>query len=134
MQWRRDTCCFLATASMLMAGCTTRSYTPTTAAGTLELKIKAGDEIRVVTTRRERLTFEVTEVRSDRFIGMTVKPRPKELRPAGQSVAVPFDERALLEVTRVEVGGVVLATAIVLVTVSAYAAVLGAVPMPPPGP
>ncbi len=134
MQYWRDTCCFLATVSWLVPGCTTQSYAPTTAAGTLELKIKAGDEIRVVTTRRERLTFEVTEVRSDRFVGVTVKPRPKELRPEGQSLTVPFDELALLEVTRVEAGGVVLATAIVLVTVSAYAAVLGAVPMLPPGP
>ena len=134
MRYRRDILCLVAAVSSVVHGCTTRSYAPTTVANTLELRIKPGDEIRVVTTQRERLSFEVIEVLDDRFVGVTVKPRRKELRPAGEPVTVPFDDLALLEVTRVEPGGVALVAAVALVTVSAYAAVLGAVPVPPPGP
>lgn len=116
-------------------GCTTQSYAPSTDGGTLELRIKAGDEIRIVTTRRERLTMEVSEVRGDRFVGVTVKPRGKELRPAGEAVEVPFDELAILEVTRFDREGAALASAAALVTVSIFAVVLGTVPpMLPPGP
>ncbi len=92
----------LAIMVWLVGGCTTQSYAPASAAVTRELKIKAGDEIRVITTRRERLSFKVSEVRGDRFIGVTAKPHAKELHPAGETVEVPFDELAVLEVTRFE--------------------------------
>jgi hypothetical protein len=118
----------------LAGGCTTQTYAPASDAATRELKIEAGDELRVVTTRRERLSFKVSEVRDDRFIGVTAKPRGKELHPAGETVEVPFDELAVLEVTRFETKGAALATAAVLVTVSAFAVVLGTVPALPPGP
>jgi hypothetical protein len=134
MRFRRNIRGTLVALLWLMTGCTTHSYAPSSDAATRELKIKAGDEIRVVTTRRERLTLEVTDVRGDRFIGITAEPHPKELRPAGQTVEVPFDELAVLEVTRFEKGGAALATAAVLVTVSAFAVVLGTVPVLPPGP
>lgn len=134
MRYGQDIRYMLAVMLWLVGGCTTQSYAPASDAVTRELKIKAGDEIRVVTTRRARLTFEVTEVHDDRFIGVTAKPHPKELRPAGATVEVPFDELAVLEVTRFETRGAALATAAVLVTVSAFAVVLGTVPALPPGP
>lgn len=115
----------------LLSGCTTQSFAPTTDAGTLELKIKAGDEIRVVTLQRERLSFEVSEVRGDRFVGVTVEPNRKELRPAGESVEVPFDELAMLEVTRFDSKEAGLAAAAAIVTVSAFAVVIGAMPVVP---
>lgn len=115
----------------LLGGCTTQSFAPTTDAGTLELKIKAGDEIRVVTLQRERLSFEVTEVRGDRFVGVTVEPNRKELRPAGEPVEVPFDELAMLEVTRFDSKEAGLAAAAAIVTVSAFAVVIGAMPVVP---
>jgi hypothetical protein len=117
--------CTLIAVLLLISGCTTRTYTPTTDAATRELKIKAGDRLRVVTTRRERLSFDVTEVRADRFVGVTVAPYAKE-RPAGEIVEVPFDELAVLQVTRLDAGAAVLATAVVVVTVSAIGAVIGA--------
>ena len=46
---------------------------------------------------------------------------------------MPFDELAVLEVTRFEKEGAALATTAVLVTVSAFAVVLGTVPAVPPG-
>jgi hypothetical protein len=134
MRYAQDIRCTLAIMLSLVGGCTTQSYAPASDAVTRELKIKAGDEIRVVTTRRERLSFKVSEVRDDRFIGVTGKPHPKELHPAGERVEVPFDELAVLEVTRFETRGAALATAAVLVTVSAFAVVLGTVPAVPPGP
>lgn len=115
----------------LVGGCVTQqSYAPATDAATLELKIKAGDEIRVVTTRRERLSFEVTEIRGDRFVGVTVEPYDKELRPAGEPVEVSFDELAMLEVSRVSKTGTALAAA-ALVTVAALAVVVGPVAVVP---
>jgi len=125
MRYQRGIVCALTVALCLASSCTTHSYAPTTDAATHELKIKGGDEIRVVTTRRERLSFKVTEVRADRFVGVTVKPHDKERRHAGETVEVPFDELAVLEVTRFEAGPAALATAVALLTVSAFAVVLG---------
>jgi hypothetical protein len=133
MTYQREIVFALAAALCLAGGCTTRSYTPATDAATHELKIKAGDEIRVVTTQRERLSFKVQEVRADRFVGVTVKPHHKEHRPDGQIVEVPFDELAVLEVTRFEAKSAAIGTVVVLLTVSAYAVVMGpAVVFPPP--
>jgi len=131
MRYGTDIRSVLAVMLALLSGCTTQSYAPTTDAGTLELKIEAGDEIRVVTLQRERLSFAVTEVRGDRFVGVTIEPNRKELRPAGEPVEVPFDELAMLEVTRFDSKGMGLAAAAAVVTVSAFAVVLGAVPVVP---
>lgn len=116
---------------LLASGCATQTYTPTTDAATREIKIKVGDRIRVVTTRREPLTFDVTEIRADRFVGVISEFRyhPKESRPAGEAVEVPFDELAVLSVTRFDTGAA-LATAVVVVTISAIGAVIGAAAVP----
>jgi len=75
MRYQRGIVCAMTAALCLASSCATRSSTPTTEAATHELKIRAGDQIRVVTTQRERLSFKVQEVRADRFVGVTVKPR-----------------------------------------------------------
>jgi hypothetical protein len=131
MRYGRNIRGVLAVMLALLSGCTTQSFAPTTDAGTFELNIKAGDEIRVVTLQRERLSFEVSEVRGDRFVGVTVEPNRKERRPAGETVEVPFDDLAMLEVTRFDSKGAGLAAAAAVVTVSAFAVVLGAVPVVP---
>jgi hypothetical protein len=109
------------------AGCVSRSYTPASEQETRELKIKAGDELRVVTLARERIAFEVSDVLMDRFVGVTLEPRAKEPRPAGQRVEVRFDELALLEVTRVSKGAVAAGALAAVVTVGAFALVVGGV-------
>lgn len=109
------------------AGCVSRSYTPASERETRELKVKAGDEIRVVTLARERIALEVTEVLADRFVGVTLEPRAKEPRPAGQPVEVRYDELAVLEVTRVSKGAVAAGTLAAVVTVGALALVVGGV-------
>lgn len=108
-------------------GCTTQSHAPDSAAETRELRIKAGDEIRVVTTDRERIAFQVTEVRDDRFVGVTIKPRRKEEMPPGALVEVRYDELALLEVTRFSKGAVAAGALAAVVTVAAFATVIGGV-------
>ena len=100
------------------AGCTTRVYAPDTASATQSLKIRLGDEVRVVTTSRDRMTFEVTQILEDRFAGVTVEPNAKETRPAGVDVEVSYDSVAMIQVTRFEpkaataaaVGGVIMVT------------------------
>ena len=131
MRYQRGIVCAMTAALCLASGCVTRSYAPTTDVATHELKIRVGDEIRVVTTQRERLSFEVQEIRADRFIGLTVQPQRKEHRLVGQTVEVPFDELAVLEVTSVESGTAALAAAAVLLTVSAFAVVTGPVSVIP---
>ena len=127
--------CWLAVLSLLGGGCRTTTFTPGTEAASREIKIKAGDRIRVVTTRRERLTFDVTEVQPDGLVGVTTEfPYPKDDLPAGKAVEVPFEEIALLQVTRFDVGAAATAGAIAVITVGAIGAVVGAaaVPVVPP--
>lgn len=137
MRYQRGIASAMTAALCLASGCATRSHTPTTDAATHELKIRAGDEIRVVTTQRERLSFKVQDVHADRFIGVTVKPHRKEHRPVGQAVEVPFDELAVVEVTRFEAKTATVAALAVLLTVSAFAVVTGpavVIPMMPSAP
>jgi hypothetical protein len=115
------------TALGVLPGCSTQSHAPASDTETRELRIKAGDEIRVVTTGRERMAFEVTEVRDDRFVGVTIEPRRKETSPAGKAVEVRYDELALLEVTRFSKGAVAAGALVTVVTVAAFATVIGAV-------
>ena len=124
--------CAAMAVLLLASGCATQTYTPTTDAATREIKIKVGDRIRVVTTRREPLTFDVTEIRADRFVGVVSEFRyhPKESRAAGEPVEVPFDELAVLSVTRFDTGAAALATLVVVVTFSAIGAVVGAAAVP----
>lgn len=117
-------------------GCATRAYAPETAGDTQALRIKVGDEVRIVTTDRDRMTFEVTQILDDRFAGVTVEPNAKETRPAGAAVVVPYGEVAMIQVTRfdpmpanaVAIGGVIV------VTVALGTLVLTGVPviLPPP--
>ncbi len=110
-----------------LPGCSTQSHAPASDTETRELRIKAGDEIRVVTTRRERIALEVTEVRDDRFVGVTIEPRRKESMPAGERVEVRYEELALLEVTRFSKGAAAAGALAAVVTVAAFATVFGGV-------
>ncbi len=115
------------TAVGVLPGCSTQSHAPVSDTETRELHIKAGDEIRVVTTRRERIALEVTEVRDDRFVGVTIEPRRKESMPAGERVEVRYEELALLEVTRFSKGAAAAGALAAVVTVAAFATVIGGI-------
>ena len=109
----------LAAALGLPAGCSTQSHTPGNELEAMRLEIAGGDHIRVVTTRRERIGLKITEVRGDRFVGVTLRPRKKETWPKGKPVEVPFEEIALLEVTH-RGQKALTASTIAVVTVAAY--------------
>jgi len=96
------------TLALLLAAtgaCASRSYTTDSAAETSELRIRTGDEIRVVTINRERISFRVEEILDDRFIGVILEPKQKEIGPAGAPVAVSYEDIAMIEVTRFDAAG-----------------------------
>ena len=127
---RKILCVVIAGIFLVSACTTTHSYAPGNEGATRELKIQRGDQIRVVTTQRERLSFKVTDVRADRFIGVTVDIwYPKENLPAGTAVEVPFDELAVLEITRSDPAKTAIGVAAALVTLTGLGAVLSAMPI-----
>jgi hypothetical protein len=121
----------LSAALGLPAGCSTQSHTPGNELEAMQLEITGGDHIRVVTTRRERIGLKITEVRGDRFVGVTLRPRKKETLPKGQPVEVLFDEIALLEVTH-RGQKALAASAVAVVTVVAFEVIgqIGVMPAP----
>jgi len=116
------------------AGCASRSYTIDDAAGTSELEIRAGDEIRVVTTDRERISLRVGQVLQDRFTGVTLEPDRKETLPADTPVDVPYPKIAMIEVTRFDPKVAAAAGGVAVFTVALGTLVLTGVPVivPPP--
>ena len=134
MRRSRNVLCHLLAIVWLASGCTT-TYMPSTDADTHQIRIKTGDRIRVVTTRRERLTFDVTEVRQDRFVGtLSQFPSWDDNVKSGGAVEVPFDELALIRITSFNLGAAALTSVMAVVTVTALGVVIGAaaVPVVPP--
>ena len=128
----RKLLCALIASSLIVSGCATQAYVPASDADIHQMKVKAGDQLRVVTTQRERLSFNVIEVRSDRVMGITLPPSPKEHRPAGETVEVLFDELAVVELTPTDAGHVGPRILAVLLVVQAVGAILlMTLPIPP---
>jgi hypothetical protein len=90
----------MCVAALLCACMGPRAVAPVSGTETTELRLKAGDEIRVVTRNRERLSFEITEVRPTELAGVTVKPKRHETQPKDQPVTVPYDDLAFVVVDR----------------------------------
>jgi hypothetical protein len=115
---------------LLGAACTThRAVAPVPGNASNELQVKAGDTIRVVTKYRERLTLQVTEIRSQELEGVTAKPSPHETVPAGKKAIIPYADLAMVEVTRrspAKTAGLVAVLTIVGAVVSGGVAVLPA--------
>jgi hypothetical protein len=87
----------LLAVACICTACATQSYTPDTPSEARRLNINSGDEIRVVTTNRERLTLKVQAVEADRIVGVTTEPNLKEKRPPGIGVELTYAEIAMLE-------------------------------------
>jgi hypothetical protein len=119
----------LAILACAASGCTTVAAAPDDARETRELKIRAGDEIRVVTANRDRLSLKVEQVLEDRFVGVTIEPAAKEKRVAGTPVEVPYPEIAMIEVTRFDPGAVAGVGSAVIFTVALGVFVLTGVPV-----
>ena len=87
----------LLAVACICTACATQSYTPDTPSEARRLNINSGDEIRVVTTNRERLTLKVQTVQEDRIVGVTTEPNLKEKRPPGIDVQLAYADIAMLE-------------------------------------
>lgn len=122
----------LAVACVCAACASSRSYAPDTVGETHQLKIGRGDEIRVVTTNRDRLTLKVERVLEDRLIGVTAERHAKENRPPGTPVEVPYADIAMIEITRSDPRTGVATAGFVLLTLGLGAlAPVTVIPVPP---
>jgi hypothetical protein len=91
----------LLLALLALSACTApRAVSPVDGGEPTELRLKAGDSIRIVTRQRERMSFEITEIRPSELAGVTTEPAPHETLPAGRDVVVPYGDIALVEVKR----------------------------------
>ena len=106
--------------SSLLCACTApRAVAPVSGSETTELRLKAGDEIRVVTRDRERLSFEISEIRPTELAGITVKPKQHETRPKGDPVVVRYQDLAFVVVDRFSPARTAAAVPFVILLVAA---------------
>jgi hypothetical protein len=102
-------------------GCTApRAVAPVDEGELTELRLKTGDEIRVVTRQRQRMSFEITELRPSEMVGVTRKPAPHETLPKGTSVTVPYDDLAFVVVNRFSAARTAAAPLLVLGLAAGY--------------
>lgn len=86
---------------LALGACTgPRALAPVDESAPTELRLKAGDSIRIVTKQRQRLSIEIVEIRPTELAGVTLKPAPHETLPKGSNVVVPYADLALVEVRR----------------------------------
>jgi hypothetical protein len=120
----------VGSALLLGAACTThRAVMPAAGDAASALQIKQGDTIRVVTKYRDRLTLQVTEIRGHEVEGVTTQPSPHETVPAGKKAIIPYEDLAMVEVTRRSPGktmGLVAVLTVVGAVVSGGVAVVPA--------
>jgi hypothetical protein len=94
----------------------------------VELRLKPGDSIRVVTKHRERASLKITELRATELTGITLKPGRHETLPKDQEIVIPYGDLALVDVTRFSSPGTAL-VAVLLLTMGADM-VIQAIPPP----
>jgi hypothetical protein len=121
---------------MLLAvggGCTApRAVAPVDDGELTQLRLKPGDEIRVVTRQRQRMSFEITELRPTEMVGVTRRPAAHEMLPKGTAVTVPYDDLAFVVVNRFSAGRTAAAPFLVLGLAAGYVLTTTPVGMPAP--
>lgn len=86
-------------ALLALAACTApRSVSPVADGKPSEIRLQAGDKIRVVTRDRERFSIEITDIRATELAGRTIKPGPHETTLPGVTLVLPYADLALVEV------------------------------------
>jgi hypothetical protein len=98
----------------------------------VELRLKAGDAIRVVTIHRERASLRITDLGQTELTGVTLKPARHETLPKDQEIVVPYGDLALVEVRRFGKGGPAAAAGLLLIVTAG--AVIHTMPPPMTGP
>jgi hypothetical protein len=112
--------CVVSLAAALVGCMSPRAVAPVEEGQLTELRLKAGDEIRVVTRQRQRLSFEITELRAADMLGVTGKPARHETLPKGTTVTVPYDDLALVVVDRFSAARTAAAPFVILVLAAGY--------------
>jgi hypothetical protein len=112
----------LLLALLAVGACTApRAVSPVNSGEPTELRLKAGDSIRIVTRQRERMSFEITEIRPTELAGVTTKPAHHETLPAGRDVVVPYGDIALVVVNRFSAARTVAGPMLVILLASGIA-------------
>jgi len=101
---RLDLSLTLLAVVCVCTACATPSYTPDTPSEARQLNIRNGDEIRVLTTNRERLSLKVQTIREDRIVGVTIEPNVRETLAPGIGVEVAYADIAMLEACNASFG------------------------------
>ena len=118
---------------LALGGCTaSRAVSPVDSGKPVELRLQAGDTIRVVTKDRERMSLKISEIRETELAGVTVKPAPHETVPADQRVVVPYADLALVEVRHFSAARSLAVPGLVLLVAAGIA--LETMPVMPAGP
>jgi hypothetical protein len=119
---------------MVVLGCTsTTTVSKNVETGARDLKLKAGDTVRVVTNSRERFLLEITQIDQTGFHGKTL-PWSGSSTPPDQSVFIDYSKLALIQEEQFSAGQTAGAVATVTIVGAMVAAVAvgGPVVMPPP--
>ncbi|MGH8196857.1 MAG: hypothetical protein ACRETI_01680 [Steroidobacteraceae bacterium] len=107
---------------LALSACTSqRTVSPVDSGEPTELRLRAGDSIRIVTKQRERISLEITEIRPTELAGVSVKPAAHETLPAGRDVVVPYADIALVEVRRFSAVRTVAAPVLVVLVAAGIA-------------
>jgi hypothetical protein len=85
--------------SQTTACTTTRTASGDMASESLKLELKAGDEIRIITSRRERLKMIITEVKVEGLDGKTVKWDASQVA-ANQEISVLYSDLAFIQLDK----------------------------------
>lgn len=120
----------LCVALSLLACAGPRVVSPVDGSQPVDLRLKPGDHIRVVTKHRERASLKITALGPTELTGVTLKPARHETLPKDQEIVIPYEDLALVDVTRISSPGTALVAA-VLLTLSA-GMVIEAIPIPVP--
>lgn len=123
-------------ACLINIGCTsTRTVADDVESGARELKLKAGDTVKVITVNRDRLFVEISHIDQTGFYGTTLTWSGSSTAP-GQTVFIEYSKLALIQEEHFSAGQTVgaVATITILGAMVAAVAVGGTAPatMPPP--
>lgn len=133
---RSMTSSLIILAGLVNIGCTsTQTVSENVAAGARELKLEAGDTVKVITSDRERFFVEITSINQTGFHGKTLSWSGSSA-PPGDPVFIEYSRLALIQEEHFSTGQTVgaVVTVTILGAVVAAAAVGGVSPatMPPP--
>ncbi|MGH8286047.1 MAG: hypothetical protein ACRETT_09800 [Steroidobacteraceae bacterium] len=109
-------------AISVLSACTApRGAAPVDTKQPVELRLRAGDEIRIVTKHRERMSLKITELRPTELAGVTLKPARHETHARGLNVVVPYGDLALVQARRISALRTAMAPVVVASVIFAVA-------------